>query len=410
MNRSHSILRIPADFLREARRLFGRLRVVSGPAAPAAPSVVAAARFPVEVRGAFDGISLALGDGHCWLETFRPATAEAGGRGRLLLPWQALADACRADPGTLVELAACPRTEGTVLRLRCGGVRLVRFHPAGGGRAMPAPAPPDGESLRLPARGMEALAAVAPFADWEAPAGSWHSGVRFSPVDGGCLIAGNGRRLARVPLEGLAQPFKRPFVLPLGALRVLLHPDFQGYENQLTLPRHGAEPRVMFRAWDHLLVAPVLPDDELADGLRLREDSVAYAGQPWLLDAVWRAQLLDWLRALRDPRAPVILEWLAGGGWSVCQCGAGRAAARLELPAGFSNPWPAGLPPRLVLPPRDLAAALNLGGTLRVAVSRAGRGLLGCRGAGGVFCQVESLASADAGGTALRGSGEGSAA
>ena len=53
-------------------------------------------------------------------------------------------------------------------------------------------------------------------------------------------------------------PFTQPFVLPLGAVRVMLHPDFLGYENQLTLSRGGAEPRVMFRAWDHLLVSPVL--------------------------------------------------------------------------------------------------------------------------------------------------------
>ena len=272
------MLRIPADFLREARRLFGRLRLASGAdgqTTPAAPSVAAGAVFPVEVCAAFDGIRLALGDGHCWLESFRHATGGAGGHGRVLLPWPVLADACRADPGTLVELAVRRQNTGTLLRLRLrqGGARLVRFHPSADGPVMPAPALPDGESLRLPARSMEALAAVAPFADWKARAGPWRSGVCFSPADGGCLIAGNGQRLARVPLQlpGMAQPpggvlpFTQPFVLPLGAVRVLLHPDFLGYENQLTLSRGGAEPRVMFRAWDHLLVTPVLAAGRLAD-------------------------------------------------------------------------------------------------------------------------------------------------
>ena len=349
MNRSHSILRIPADFLREARRLFGRLRVVSGPAAPAAPSVVAGARFPVEVRGAFDGISLALGDGDCWLESFRHATGEAGGHGRFLLPWQALADACRADPGTVVEVAACPRTEGTVLRLRCGGVRLVRFHPAAGGQAMPPPALPDGELVHLPARSMEAIAAVASFADWQAPAGPWQSGVCFSPAGGGCLIAGNGQRLARVPLQlpELPPGFASAFVLPLGAVRVLLHPDFLGYENQLTLPRCGAEPRVMFRAWDHLLVSPVLAAGRLEDESRLGEAGTP-AGHPWLLDALRRVQLLDWLRALRDPHTPVSLAWRDGGRLTIVQ-GEGRGrAARLNLSGAFRGERPAVLPPRLL--------------------------------------------------------------
>ena len=134
---------------------------------------------------------------------------------------------------------------------------------------------------------MEDIAAVAPFADWKARADPRCSGVCFSPADGGCLIAGNGRRLARVPLQlpvmssfscsrvlvfscslsppGGVLPFTRSFVLPLGAVAVLQHPDFLGYENQLTLSRGGAEPRVMFRAWDHLLVTPVLAAGRLED-------------------------------------------------------------------------------------------------------------------------------------------------
>lgn len=416
MNPCDPMLRIPADFLREARRLFGRLRLTSGSdgrTTPAAPSVAAGTVFPVEVCGAFDGIRLALGDGHCWLESFRHATGGAGGHGRVLLPWPVMADACRADPGTLVELAVCRQNAGTLLRLRLrqGGVRLVRFHPAAGGQAMPTPVLPDGELLRLPARSMEALAAVAPFADWQARAGLWRSGVCFSPADGGCLIAGNDQRLARVPLQlpvmvpppGVVRPFERPFVLPLGAVGVLLHPDFLGYENQLTLSRSGAEPRAMFRAWDHLLVTPVLAAGRLEDEPRLR-GACAVSGHPWALDAIRRGQLLDWLRALRDPHAPVSLIWRTCGRLSVVQGeGRGRRAC-LTLSAAFRGEWPAVLPPRLVLPPRDLAAALNIGGCLAVTVARDRRVSLACRGADGAFCQVASLAGAVAG---AAGAGEG---
>jgi hypothetical protein len=400
MNRSDPILRIPADFLREARRLFGRLRVVSSPVAPAAPSVVAGARFPVEVRGAFDGISLALGDGDCWLESFRHATGEAGGHGRLLLPWQALADACRADPGTTVELAACRQKAATLLRLRLrhGGTLRVSFHPPAARQAMPPPALPDGELVHLPARSMEAIAAVASFADWENPAGPWQGGICFSPAGGGCLIAGNGRRLARMPLQlpELPPGFDSAFVLPLGAVRVLLHPDFLGYENQLTLPRCGAAARVMFRAWDHLLVSPVLAAGRLEDESRLGEAGTP-ADHPWLLDALRRAQLLDWLRALRDPPTPVSLAWRDGGRLTVVQGEGGGRAARLNLSGAFRGERPAVLPPRLLLPPCDLAAALYLGGSLGVATDRGGRLSLSCRGSGGALCQVASLASAGAG-------------
>ena len=78
--------------------------------------------------------------------------------------------------------------------------------------------------------------------------------------------------------------------------------------------------------------------------------------------------------------------------------GGGRGrSARLTLSAAFRGERPAVLPPRLVLPPRDLAAALNIGGGLVVTVARGGRVSLSCRGAGGAFCQVASLAGAEEG-------------
>ena len=121
------------------------------------------------------------------------------------------------------------------------------------------------------------------------------------------------------------------------------------------------------------------------------------AGQPWTLDALRRGQLLDWLRALRDPHAPVSLIWRTCGRLSVVQGGGRGRGARLTLSAAFRGERPAVLPPRLVLPPRDLAAALNLGGGLAVTVSRGGRVSLSCSDAGGAFCQVASLAGAAAG-------------
>jgi hypothetical protein len=65
------VLRIPADFLCEARRLFSRLRLASGPVgetSQATRSNAAGAVFPVEVRCTFDGTSLAMGNGQSWLE------------------------------------------------------------------------------------------------------------------------------------------------------------------------------------------------------------------------------------------------------------------------------------------------------------------------------------------------------
>jgi hypothetical protein len=387
------ILRVPADFLREARRLFGRLRQLPGSVG---------VEFPVEVLGSFDGITLAASNGHCRLETFRHATADAGRKGRLLLPRAALAEACRADPGSVVELAACRRTGAILLRQRRGGAWCESRHLLPDRPLPAAPALPDGLALRLPARSMEALAAVAPFADWSDPAERWRTGVCFSPVAGGRLIVGDGRRLAcvpaRVPPEG--------FVLPLGAVRVLLHPDFLGYENAVTLWRtdDGGPARVMFRAWDHQLVAPVLPAGCWENDARLRGELAALdaAGHPLRLDALRRAQLLGWLRALRDPHAAVALCWRATGCLSVVQRGDHGRRLRLLLPAtlhgrGRSIAAP---PPRLRLPPRDLAAALELGGALLIGGDGGGRATLWCRGAGGSFCRITSLARAAASGRA----------
>ena len=195
-----------------------------------------------------------------------------------------------------------------------------------------------------------------------------------------------------VSLPGGVPPFERSFVLPLGAVGVLQHPDFLGYENQLTLYRGGAEPRVMFRAWDHLLVTPVLAVGSLEDEPMLR-GACAVDGQRWSLDALRRGQLLDWLRALRDPHAPVSLIWRTCGRLSVVQGGDRGSSARLTLSAAFRGERPAVLPPRLVLPPRELAAALSIGGGSRGdrGPRRAGvavmpgrwRGLLPSRLAGG---------------------------
>jgi hypothetical protein len=404
------VLRIPADFLHEARRLFSRLRLASGAVGEtglAARSISGGAVFTVEVRCAFDGISLAMSNGQSWLETFRHATGAAVGLGRILLPWTAFADACRADPGTLLELAALSgrQTSGSLLRLRLrqGGVWRVSFHAAADGPAISAPTLPEGESLRLPARSMEALAAVASFADWQASADPWRSGVCFSPEQGGFLIAGNRRRLARIPLglplpsPGLALPFEQAFVLPLGALAVLLHSAFLGYDNQLTLPGSGEEPRVMFRAWDHVLVTPIRGGGRFEAEL-LRQATLPVAEYPWPLEALRRVQVLEWLRTLRDPRTPVSLNWRANGSISVVQGTGGGRRLRLTLPSAFRGEQPCGLPPQLVLSPRDLAAALKLGGHFTVTVASSGNLSLSCRSASGAFCQVESVA---------RGVGEG---
>ncbi len=392
MNSGTECLRVPADFLREARRLFGRLRL--------RPGTAGAGGCPVEVCGGFDGISLAVADGRCRLETFRRIwTAEAGGRGCLWLSRRALAEACRADPGTVVELSACRQAAGTLLRLRCGGAWLESHQPPAGHRPPAAPAPPEGERIQLPVRTLEALATVAAFAGWESAAGLWRRGVCFSPADGGRLIAGDRRRLACVP--AVVPP--RAFRLPLAAVRVLRHPDFLGYANEVTLPRPGAAPRVMFRAWDHLLVAPMLPPGPWEDEARLVPDPADV--RPLPLDEVEREHLLGWLRALRDPRAPVTVQWRDGGMLALEQGGECELQVPLRGRAGLRAPPPPIAWPRLRLSPRDLAAVLRFGGRLHIGVDCGGRALLACQGPGGAFCRVASLARAAAGCRGMRGSG-----
>jgi len=158
----------------------------------------------------------------------------------------------------------------------------------------------------------------------------------------------------------------------------------------------------MFRAWDHLLVAPMLPPGPWENDARL--EPLCTAGGQVVLDGTERERLLGWLRALRNPRAPVCVEW-RGGLLVLSQEEGCEVKARLELPAGFGDtPAPAGWP-RLRLPSRDLAATLRLGDRLGVALSRDGRAALVCRGAGGAFCRVTSLSPADDALAGRRGSG-----
>ena len=298
---------------------------------------------------------------------------------------------CRQGAGTMLRLC---------LRRRSRADRLPSLGRAE--QALAAPAEPDGDTLRLPARDMEALAAVAPFADWGAPAGLWRRGVCFSPGEwrpadrrgrpAAGLCAGAGAAAVASSCRWVRCGC---CCIPTSSVTRIRSPCRGAARIRGSCSAPGTT------CWSR----PSCRSGPWGKDIRLREDSAAVAGRRVLLDAVWRERLLGWLRALPDPRAPVKLEWLAGGLLAVSQSGAGGGDARLELPVGCHGARsPSCLPP-LVLPPRDLAAAVTLGNSLGVAVARGGRVSLCCHGAGGAFCQVDSLVRVAGGGRAAGGSG-----
>ena len=373
-------MQIPSDFLREARRLFGRLRHTRG-------------RAPLfaHVLASFDihGITLAVSDGDHWLETFRRSLPEPGGPQAFLIPPSALAEACRADKGSPVSLSPCGSYSRRGLRVatRCGGARIESVHPTEAVEAFPPCPVVAGSFTLVPARTMESLAVVAACASTNEDHGILN-GVCFESADGGSLIAADGRRFARVP--AIVPPCG--FVLPKVAVRVLAHPDFSGYENEVTLPDRKDDPHVMFRAWDHLLIArrrqgryPVLPP--LAPQ-GLTERATLAAGR--------RAAVVAWLRSLPDTRTPVHLDWGKGGRGhlTLTRREAAAPTSVMQVPVTVR-----GDPPTVALHPRHLADALEIGCSLHLHLRDRFAPVL-CHDPGGGSCLLMPLREMDRSGEA----------
>ncbi len=358
-------MQIPTDFLRESRRLFGRLR----------PSRGGLAIF-ANILASFDfhAITLCVTDGGHWLESYRASTPEPGDPCSFLIPPHAMAAACRADKGTSAYFSSVGSYSRPELRVsaRCGGIMTSSVHPAERTEGFPARPVVAGTPTLTPARTMESLSMVAAFAA--------RHGVCFTPAAGGRLIASCGGCLACLPA---AVP-PREFMLSATAVRVLGHPDFSGYENEVTLPDGPGGRHVMFRSWDNLLVAG-LPAGPCPDPKRLMPQGL---GEQAVLDGPRREAVVKWLRRLPNPGTPVRLGWEKPGHLTLVWRAASGESAVIGVRVAVH-----GNPPAMVLPPRHLADALEIGSTLCL---RDHSTPVVCRDPGGGFCVVAPASLPDA--------------
>ncbi len=355
-------MQIQSDFLRESRRLFGRLRRPRG-ASPVLTHVL--------VTTDIHGITLAVSDGEHWLETFRRSSPEPGGPEKFLLPGDAMAAACRADKGTFVVLT--PRGPYSRRELhvaaRCCGAVIESIHPSEKAGDFPVVPVIAGTPTLVPARTMQSLAIVAGCA----ATGEGQvilNGVLFTPTAGGHLVATDSHRLACIPATVPA----RGFVLPNAAVRVLTHPDFRGYENEVTLPDRKDDPYVMFRAWDHLMVVR-LPQGHYPDRRLVIPEGMTELAT---LADDRRVAVIAWLRFLPDTRTPVHLGWEIRGCLTLTQRATSNSQAMMQVPAQIR-----GRPPAVAFHPRHLADALEIGSTLSM---RDDVTPIVCHHPGGGFC------------------------
>ena len=207
-----STILIPSNTLRDAKRLFGKLKHLR-------------CKLPVLnhllLTAGQNGIHLAATDLDHWLET--RVSDEGFEAARFLIP-----------PGC--DGRRLPRGQGQQVcrsRMRRQTLREIRLnHPSGGIRATsvyPTLDPsefPDGRDtignvIDAAARHLGRAGERRGCASTDTTR-QILNGVLFTPEDGGRLVATDGRRLACCPATVPAQSF----VLPLAACHILGHPDF----------------------------------------------------------------------------------------------------------------------------------------------------------------------------------------
>jgi DNA polymerase III sliding clamp (beta) subunit (PCNA family) len=202
-----STILIPSNTLRDAKRLFSRLRHTRS-------------KLPVLthllVTADLQGIRLAATDLDHWLEL--QVSDDSMEPISFLLPPAAMDNACRADKGSLVAFTASGgrRSHLVGLSLVQGGIEVSSVHPTPDPLEFPARPAVEGETFEAPPATLQSLATVAVCASSDSSR-QILNGVLFTPEERGQLVATDGRRLACTPA---AVP-PHSFVLPNLAVSIL---------------------------------------------------------------------------------------------------------------------------------------------------------------------------------------------
>jgi len=320
-----------------------------------------------------DGITLAATDLDQWLET--RICEDFHQPQQFLIPADAIEAACRADRGTVVAFTptTTKRTREIGLILQSGGIESTSVYPTLDPQEFPSRPEITGLVTEVPPATMQGLAHIAGCAS-DDPTRSILNGVFFTPEDGGCLVATDGKRLACCP----ATVPQQAFILPSGACHILGHPDFTTDIAAIIWIDHE-EPehrRIAIRSGKHLLITrPVIgnyPNYKQVIPTDAREIVV--------IPHERRKGLVAWLRSLSKSNPAVKLDCHKRGQLTLTHNEPDRRSATMQVPVEIH-----GTPPVIGFNAHYLADALEIGSTLCLG-DELSPGI--CRHPTGRFCVI----------------------
>jgi len=338
-----STIHIPSNTLRDAKRLFGRLKHLR-------------CKLPVLnhllLTAGQNGIELAATDLDLWLETrISDLPTEYA---CFLIPPAAMEAACRADKGTQVSFTPTGGNRSRELRLTLtsGGIPSTSVYPSLDPSELPSRPLTIGIATEVPPATLRGLADIAGCASTDTTR-QILNGVLFTPEDGGRLVATDGKRLACCPATVPSQSF----VLPVAACHILGHPDFMSdiatiswIDNTEPEKRH-----VAIQCGRHLLVSKPL----VGSYPNYKQVIPAHAQELAVIPHDRKPGLIAWLRSLGKDQCSVRLDWHKRGQLTLSHRDANGHSATMQVPVEIH-----GNPPVTAFNARYLADGLEIGSTL----------------------------------------------
>ncbi len=338
-----STIHIPSNTLRDAKRLFSRLKHLR-------------CKLPVLnhllLTAGQNGIELAATDLDLWLETrISDLPTEYA---CFLIPPAAMEAACRADKGTQVSFTPTGGNRSRELRLTLtsGGIPSTSVYPTLDPSELPSRPHTIGIATEVPPATLRGLADIAGCASTDTTR-QILNGVLFTPEDGGRLVATDGKRLACCPATVPSQSF----VLPVAACHILGHPDFMSdiatiswIDNTEPEKRH-----VAIQCGRHLLVSKPL----VGSYPNYKQVIPAHAQELAVIPHDRKPGLIAWLRSLGKDQCSVRLDWHKRGQLTLSHRDANGHSATMQVPVEIH-----GNPPVTAFNARYLADALEIGSTL----------------------------------------------
>jgi DNA polymerase III sliding clamp (beta) subunit (PCNA family) len=359
-----STILISSNTLRDAKRLFGRLKHLR-------------CKLPVLrhllLTAGPDGIHLAATDLDHWLETrvcddgYEPAS--------FLIPPEAMETACRADRGTIVAFTAFGgrRSRDLGLTIQSGGIEATSVYPTLETKEFTERPETMGTITTVPPSTLEGLAHVAGCASTDITR-QILNGVLFTPEDGGRLVATDGRRLACCPATVPSQSF----VLPVAACHILGHPDFTAGPATITWIDHKdpEKRQVVIQCGRLQLVSKPL----VGSYPNYKQVIPAYAEQMAVIPHDRKPGIIAWLRSLGKDLASVRLDWHKRGQLTLSHRDDNGHSSIMHVLVEIH-----GSPPVTAFNARYLADALEIGSTLCLS-DELSPGI--CRHPTGRFCVI----------------------